>query len=385
MNEIEYIYNIINLCLTFLFSIYLFFKSTQERIGNIFLGLFLFYMGLESIDSLLVDTSFYLNNPNFYLHIPLLGLLLYPIFFFYIKSISYKRIRLKWHDLLHATPYLTIVIISIFEFYLKPTDVQLNIMTRGGEMPWFVGLIYFVLRLQGVIYMILTIRITLRFKQIVKENYSTVNKRNYKWLLQLTVVFIYYAFVNLLFNINRFGINLLSTDATFYISALISLTFLIWIFYKGLSQPYLFNGIDSNLKLLKEYIAEQKTIIEPSNSEVENLTNQKLKLKLENYINSQEVYLNPSLTIFELAKGLELTSHELSLFLNKYLQKNFFDYINEFRIKKAKSILKNPDKRHLTILEILYEVGFNSKSSFNTAFKKYVGKTPTEYRKAHKY
>lgn len=385
MNEIEYIYNIITLCLTLLFSFYLFFKSSQERIGNVFLGLFLFYMGLESIDTLLAQTSFYFDNPNFYLHIPILGLLLYPIFFFYIKSISYRRIKLKWYHLLHATPYLIIVIISIFEYYLKPTDVQLKIMTRGGEMPWFVSLIYLVLRLQGVIYMILTIRIALRFKQIVKENYSSVNKRNYKWLLQLTLVFIYYAFANLLFNINRFGINLLSTDATFYISALISLTFIIWIFYKGLSQPYLFNGVDANMQLLKEYIAEQKKIIKPSNTEEENLTNQKLKLKLENYITSQEIYLNPSLTIFELAKGLELTSHELSLFLNKYLKKNFFDYINEFRINRAKSILKNPEKRHLTILEILYEVGFNSKSSFNTAFKKYVGTTPTEYRKAHKH
>jgi AraC-like DNA-binding protein len=57
--------------------------------------------------------------------------------------------------------------------------------------------------------------------------------------------------------------------------------------------------------------------------------------------------------------------------------------VNGFRIRKAMEILKDPAKKDLTILEILYDVGFNSKSSFNTAFKKYTQTTPTEYRKKH--
>ena len=57
------------------------------------------------------------------------------------------------------------------------------------------------------------------------------------------------------------------------------------------------------------------------------------------------------------------------------------DFVNEFRIKEAKSILKDPSKKEFTVLEILYEVGFNSKSSFNTAFKKHTGLTPTQFRK----
>ena len=64
---------------------------------------------------------------------------------------------------------------------------------------------------------------------------------------------------------------------------------------------------------------------------------------------------------------------------------NFFDFINQFRIDEARSILKNPEKKQFTVLEILYEVGFNSKSSFNTAFKKHTGLTPTQYRKKNTY
>lgn len=64
------------------------------------------------------------------------------------------------------------------------------------------------------------------------------------------------------------------------------------------------------------------------------------------------------------------------------MDKHFFDFINEYRIEKAKKILKDPTQKELTILEILYQVGFNSKSSFSTSFKKYTGKTPTEFRKS---
>ena len=61
--------------------------------------------------------------------------------------------------------------------------------------------------------------------------------------------------------------------------------------------------------------------------------------------------------------------------------KLFFDFVNEYRIKKAMEMLSDTNKKDLTVLEILYKVGFNSKSSFNTAFKKHAGKTPTQFRK----
>ena len=71
---------------------------------------------------------------------------------------------------------------------------------------------------------------------------------------------------------------------------------------------------------------------------------------------------------------------DLSVLINQDLNQHFFDFVNEYRIKKAMSILGDTTKYHLTVLKILYDVGFNSKSSFNTAFKKHTGTTPTQYR-----
>jgi AraC-like DNA-binding protein len=78
---------------------------------------------------------------------------------------------------------------------------------------------------------------------------------------------------------------------------------------------------------------------------------------------------------------MDLPMRQLSVLINQYLNQHFFDFVNEYIINKAKEILKNPEKKEVTILEILYEVGFNSKSSFNTAFKKHTGLTPTQFRK----
>ncbi|GGD71060.1 helix-turn-helix domain-containing protein [Maribacter cobaltidurans] len=71
----------------------------------------------------------------------------------------------------------------------------------------------------------------------------------------------------------------------------------------------------------------------------------------------------------------------MSLLINHHLGKHFFDFINEYRVNEAKAILENPDANQFTVLEILYQVGFNSKSTFYTAFKKVTNKTPTQYRK----
>lgn len=383
MSEIEYFYNLFSFGLTLLFSSYLFINGIKARPGNIGMAFFIFYMGLESLDALLAQSSFYLQHPNFYLIIPSLGLLLYPAFYYYIKSTAFIGTQLKRTDLIHLVPFVIMLLILLLEYYTQPAEIKLQIMTHRGDMPWFLGLLYYALRIQGLVYMVLSIRVILRYRDVVREHYATTSKRNYTWLLQLTIVFVYFGLSTLLFNINRFGVKLLSGEVTYYISASVSLLFIVWIVYKALSQPYLFNGVDANIKLLREYLAEKERTHELEVKEESGTNDLEIKRKLEHYMTTEEVYLDPSLTIFELSKGIGLTSAELSLFLNRDLGKNFFEFVNGYRIERAKKMLQDPGKKQMTILEILYAIGFNSKSSFNTAFKKHVGKTPTEYRKMY--
>ncbi len=107
------------------------------------------------------------------------------------------------------------------------------------------------------------------------------------------------------------------------------------------------------------------------------------KKYIESHMKEMKPYLNGELTLHDLAEELNTTDHKISYFLNRYLKRNFFSYINEFRVQEATERIKDSKNKNLTLLSIGYDSGFNSKSSFNSLFKKYTGLTPSEFQKKH--
>ncbi|WP_161595331.1 helix-turn-helix domain-containing protein [Maribacter aurantiacus] len=118
----------------------------------------------------------------------------------------------------------------------------------------------------------------------------------------------------------------------------------------------------------------------PAKVQIDTCSRENLR-KLTSYMKDKKPYLDFELTLQKLAIQTDIPEKELSFLINRYLGKHFFDFINEYRVKEAKDILANHNEKDVTILEVLYQVGFNSKSSFYTAFKKITNKTPTQYRK----
>jgi AraC-like DNA-binding protein len=112
---------------------------------------------------------------------------------------------------------------------------------------------------------------------------------------------------------------------------------------------------------------------------------EQMKRKLKLVMNDNKAYLNPDLTLNDLAVLAEVKIPELSGFINANLGKNFNDYINDYRVDEFKKLVKSKstDPR-ATIMELAYESGFNSKASFNRIFKEHTGITPTEYRREAK-
>lgn len=94
----------------------------------------------------------------------------------------------------------------------------------------------------------------------------------------------------------------------------------------------------------------------------------------------QNPYLDSDLNLVKLAEKLGVSTHQLSYVINKGFNENFFQFINAYRVEKAKELLNNPKYDAYTILAIGYESGFNSKTTFNTTFKKITKITPTQYR-----
>lgn len=105
--------------------------------------------------------------------------------------------------------------------------------------------------------------------------------------------------------------------------------------------------------------------------------------KIDAAMRTQKLYLSPELTLDVLSETLQIPSKDLSLIFNRHFNSNFYEFINGYRIEEAKRILLEPTSKSKTITQIYLEVGFNSKSVFNTFFKKIVGQTPSEFRHSH--
>lgn len=140
---------------------------------------------------------------------------------------------------------------------------------------------------------------------------------------------------------------------------------------RSMYKPQLFLGVETKLQPLRTPQKQQPT------------TEQEGQLKvLQTFMQDQKPYLDYALSLEKLASLLDMEDKELSLLINHHLGKHFFDFVNAYRIADAKALLTDPSKQKTTVLEILYAVGFNSKSSFYTAFKKETGVTPVKYRQS---
>jgi AraC-like DNA-binding protein len=97
---------------------------------------------------------------------------------------------------------------------------------------------------------------------------------------------------------------------------------------------------------------------------------------------SEKPYLNPQLTLNELSKKLGVNAAVLSYVINSGFNKNFNDFVNEFRIDEVKGKLQNGAADNLTLLAVAFDCGFNSKATFNRAFKKFTGTSPKEFQES---
>jgi AraC-like DNA-binding protein len=104
-------------------------------------------------------------------------------------------------------------------------------------------------------------------------------------------------------------------------------------------------------------------------------------LKLTNFMEQEKPFLDPNLTLPMLAGKLPTTVHILSKVINESFNKNFFDYINGYRVAHFMQLAQQRDNKKFTLLALAFDSGFNSKSTFNTAFKKATNKTPSQYLK----
>lgn len=151
--------------------------------------------------------------------------------------------------------------------------------------------------------------------------------------------------------------------------------FIFFLGFSGIRHKNIFSVDNSE----KSRIVEPKNTGEYKRSGLKEDDALEYHQKLTELMKTQKPYLEPKLTLGELADSLDISANHLSQIINQYEEKNFYDYINGYRVEEFKKRALKPENKNYNILSIAYDSGFNSKSSFNQVFKKSVGKTPSQY------
>ena len=364
----------ITIFIMLLLAFFLLTVSTKNKLSNRLFASFLMITAFD-LSSFFTD-KYFETNLNFEIFRMTISLLIMPIFYLYVKAVCHSDFRLKPKHLILIIPFVITNLVFIPRFYLATTIESIFIYEHFKQM-LEIRFFYILAELQYAFYIVLVFIILKKYKEIYLENYTNSNHSSYKWLFQMTVFFLIAHCIVFFKSVIRYTDYNVFLNISNVIIGTIALIISCWFVLKALNNPDLFKGVDSNMLLINEVVisTEKESFQTPKSVEIAS----QIEL-IKKYVVENEPYLEPSLTIQELSKQVNIPVRDLSILINHHINQHFFDFINEYRIQKAMQILKNPSKSKLTILEILYEVGFNSKSSFNTAFKKYTNQTPTEFR-----
>lgn len=355
------------------FALFLCTVKTKHKLGNRLFAFFLIANAIDASKYLIHDIpEAFINFEAFRWSI---ALLVPSIYFLYVQSICFSDFKLKPKHLLHLLPFLIFNLVLIPGLYSETPAVKLHFLANMNKMP---EIHFFEILFEVIfqVYFISAYLVLKKSKTIYFENYTDPNLSLIKALSLITIVYYLLHLLVLLRRLITYTVGF--GELRDWIVTVDSFSFLIstsWYLLIALNNPDFFRGVNSQLVLVKDTIPKSKITVSSDSEKSKEIEN------LKEFMTTEEPFLDSQLTIQELAEKLKMPSKDLSGLINFYMDKHFFDFVNEYRIEKAMAILKDASQKELTVLEILYQVGFNSKSSFNTYFKKYTGKTPTDFRK----
>ncbi|MFC0776904.1 helix-turn-helix domain-containing protein [Flavobacterium sp. HJSW_4] len=345
----------------------------KQRLSNWLLAFFLFVSAVDACKFLM--HGFPVNFINLEVFRWSIVYLVPASFYLYVLSVCFSNFRLKPKHVLHAIPFAAFNLYLMAEIYFEDSVMKLHFIKTMNQAP-IMQFFYFLFEFLFQAYFIASLLVIKKSKTVYFENYTNPNISVFNSLYKITILYYTLHFIVLL----RWLITLIFGlgEARQWIVTLDGVAFLFctcWYLYVALNNPEFFRGVNSHLQPITESVTKQKSL-----PIIDDKKNKQIEF-LKKFMIEKEPYLDSSLTIQDLSEQVKIPVKDLSTLINLYMDKHFFDFVNEYRIEKAKEILKDSPQREPTILEILYQVGFNSKSSFSSSFKKHTGKTPTDFRK----
>lgn len=376
---------------SFLLSFLLFFHPLQQNVtANRWLSLFVFIIGCAFISTYMMKAETAISNSFLFKCLSSSQFLLAPslyisILYFVNPTKSFRKI-----DWLHFGPFIIYVFTESIWNHGKESISTLSLFTINKDVSF---LVRDILPFLTLVYLIKSYTALIRHKAKLKLISSTINQINLDWLVQF--LFILLLTVIIWINDALFELILL-TEATPFVYA-VSIFFLA---YFSIKQKTIFAFKEKDIREISDVLEneevnepgltrditdvsdEQKEKPKPKRLSSEQLAN--LAVQLSSLMENDRLFLDNDLNLPAVAEKLGISIHETSFLINETTKDNFYNFINKYRIEEAKRLLASSRMDELNILGIAFASGFNSKTTFNTTFKRLVGISPSEYAKEQK-
>ncbi|MDV6329999.1 helix-turn-helix domain-containing protein [Asticcacaulis sp. 201] len=272
-----------------------------------------------------------------------------PVLWLYVTAAAFSSFRLRPGYLWHAAPAVVVA----------------GVLLLAGASA--VPAVLVALHVQYYIYIAAAFLVLRRFNTIYRDNFSDASTRTSVWLAHLCWV----SLIAHSFGLIKGVAGMMSVPFAPVMTVgvpLIALIVTIWIAAQALYQPDLFRRVDAKVETPRQVRA-------PSSEMSADID------RLLDHMRRTAPFTDPNLSLKKLARQMSMPARDLSVLINSGLGQSFFEFINAHRIDRAAELLSDPTRAGMSILDVLYDVGFNSKSSFNTAFRRRIGRTPSEYRR----
>lgn len=368
------------LCL--LLALFLWVTPGPLKSANRFLAGFLLLTGLDVIGW--ASTLLPVSLRELMMYRAPLAFLQDPLLYAYIVSLCFPGSRVRPFLLAGLALAGTMMLALLWAGALSDGRAATVSVARIGSL---------LLHVQYYVYLALMVRVLLRYRRAYRDTCSNPDSATFGWLATLLAVS---AFAN--FFVLQKTLAWWSGDIALYrlldpvvasFATVITCAFTL----TALTRQHLFLGVPADTESAADAAPAPPdpavAVVAPQSASLTAVgepapavsTDPAALARLEAFMAAQEPFLDPTLTIRSLARRLGWGQRELSQLLNQQLGVHFFDFINRHRVAKAAELLRDPALRDLTVLDIAHRAGFNTKSSFNTAFARHQGTTPTAYRR----
>lgn len=300
------------------------------------------------------------------------GFLFGPLIWLYVVSVTDRQFRWKSAWWAH---FVLPVLYYVVSFYLwsLPTGQK---ETVGHIWMGIIGDLLFNATLGA--YLFLALRRYAVYRKLLDAEYSNTSKLLLDWLRNFLYVFTAYYVISLGFTLASFWVNLWYTGWYWLeLTRAVMLYYISvtgWAFAQKVVVPF------EALERREAGLTQSGAAKTPASKPVfppEELTQRREKLTA--FMLERQPWLDPDLTLSELAAGTGMNATQLSYLINTGFNKNFNDFVNAYRVEAVKRKMEDPSAAHLSLLGVAFECGFNSKATFNRAFKKATGKAPSEF------